>query len=131
MFGGLLQQMVGESDESDEERAERLERIAEEHDVEAVTLYEIEREIREVARSVQARKEDQLSDAQESVVSDPQTAQFGGIMDMLGGDVVVDMVGQMAVQNPRLSAELVYSMHKAFDERGLYDDLGVEPIDEE
>lgn len=126
MFQGFIQQLIGDADESDEERAERLEGIAENHNIDPITLYNLEQEVRNAARSLRSQHGDKL-DSVSALENDPKTAQFSGIFEMLGSEaVVVDLGSRVAVQNPQLSAEAVYSLHTAFVESGIYDDLGVD-----
>lgn len=128
---GLIQQiamLASQADETDEQRADRLQDAASGAGCDPTTLYEVEQDLRGLARHYADANPDKLAQVKQvgqmyapSLGMDPSAAE-----DVLSVDTAASLLGQYATARPELAALLVKSLHESFERRGLYDELGTE-----
>lgn len=115
--------MATQAIETDEQRVERLEILAEETDVDENTLYDVEQELRGLAR----HRLDELEDEKQQQLD--QLAQQAAPMVGVPGDEVDDLLcillAMHVVGRPERAATIVAGLHDVFDRNGLYDEASV------
>lgn len=128
---GLIQQITmiaQQANETDEQRATRLSEAASGAECDSTTLYEVEQDLRGLARHYAAQNPEKLAEVRSlgqmyapSMGMDPDAAE-----QVLSVDTAAALLGQYATRRPDLTALLVKSLHESFERRGLYDELGTE-----
>jgi len=119
-----LAMLASQANETPEQRADRLEEAAAESAVDADTLYDVEQDLRRLARE---RRDANPEKAQQIEAMAQQFAPMLGIDPSQADEIAIKLGGQFATARPRATATIVRSLHEVFDERGLYDELdGVE-----
>lgn len=128
---GLIQQlslMASQADETDEQRADRLQQTADEAGCDPTTLYEVEQDLRGLARHYANQNPEKVAQVKQvgqmyapSLGMDASAAE-----DALSIDTVASLLGMKATARPVEIALAVKSLHESFERRGLYDELGTE-----
>jgi len=120
--------LAAQADETDEQRADRLQESAESAGCDPTTLYEVEQDLRGLARHYAKQNPETVAQVRQvgqmyapSMGVDPSAAE-----DVLSIDTVASLLGQNATARPEVVALAVKSLHESFDRRGLYDELGTE-----
>jgi hypothetical protein len=120
--------LASQADETDEERADRLEECAEETGADAHTLFEVEEDLRGLARLAGRENEETVAKVEQIAQQfapmmgmDPE--QAGELVDV---ETVASLGTQYALAHPEETALMVKTVHEAFERRGLYDDLDTE-----
>ena len=121
---GLIQQismLAAQADETDEQRADRLQQAANGAGCDPTTLYEVEQDLRGLARHAAEENPEKLSQVKSL------GAMYGAPDDALSVDTAASLLGQKVTARPDLVALTVKTLNESFERRGLYDELGTEP----
>lgn len=124
MFGQLMQTATDELDESPEEEARRLEESAERGGVDPDSLYDCEKDVREVLDEIEAEMTQKTPDPDES---DPEMGPIMGIFGMIGDGMIAGSVTRFLTHQPDRGARLVARLHRAFADHGIYEQAGIDP----
>ena len=112
--------VASQADETDEQRADRLQQAANGAGCDPTTLYEVEQDLRGLARHAAEENPEKLSQLKSL------GAMYGAPDDALSVDTAASLLGQKVTARPELVALTVKTLHESFERRGLYDELGTE-----
>jgi len=120
--------LASQADETDEERADRLEQCAEKTGADAHTLFEVEEDLRGLARLYGRNNEETVAKVEQFAQQyapmmgmDPE--QAGELVDV---ETVACLGTQYALARPGVTALMIKTLHETFERRGLYEDLDTE-----
>jgi hypothetical protein len=119
----LMQQialLASQADETAEERAERLEQAGAEADVGPETLYDVEEDLRRLAREQRDLNPEKMEQIEAFT---QQFAPMLGIPPDKADELAIKLATQLAMDKPETTATIVRSLHQVFSERGLYNEL--------
>jgi len=119
----LMQQialLASQADETAAERAERLEQAGAEADVDPEILYDVEEDLRRLAREQRNANPEKMEQIEAFA---QQFAPMLGIDPSEADELALKLATQLAMGKPEVTATIVRSLHHVFSERGLYDEL--------